>query len=134
MANKSFLLDTNVALWILTGDNRLSEQEFRKTFFSAKSSTLLFHQVSTWEIQIKHSLGKLPLPEQPQNFLLEAVRESGFSYETISDRAIFFLGKLPPLHRDPFDRLLIAHAILGGYTIITSDRTLAEYPVPVELV
>lgn len=134
MASKPFLLDTNVALWILSGDERLSEQSFRKRFFSKGTSTLLFHQVSTWEIQIKYSLGKLPLPEKPQNFLLEAVRQSGFSYEAISDRAIFFLGKLPPLHRDPFDRLLIAHAIIGGYTIVTSDRTLAEYPVEVELV
>jgi PIN domain nuclease of toxin-antitoxin system len=131
--SKTYLLDTQVALWLMLGHPALPEKNFRARFLT-EESPLLFHQVSTWEIQIKYGLKKLPLTKRPEHFLLQAVKESGFRYSPIDDQAIFFLERLPEIHRDPFDRLLISHAALAGWTIITSDKTFESYPVKTELV
>lgn len=129
---ESFLLDTQVALWLLIESSRLDEKEFRNRFLKNEDNILIFHQVSTWEIQIKYGLGKLPLPQRPAEFLLQAIKDSGFAYEKIDDSGIFMLDRLPPLHKDPFDRLLIAHAIVKGWTIISSDKIMLKYPVKFE--
>ena len=89
----------------------------------------IYHQVSTWEIQIKYDLGKLPLPRPPSEVLSEWIKTSGMRSKSIEDRAIFLLGNLPPIHRDPFDRLLIAHAVANGWTILTADEIVKRYPV-----
>jgi PIN domain nuclease of toxin-antitoxin system len=134
MAKDDYILDTQVALWLMTGDEKLNEEKFKKRFLEKSSSRIIFHQVSTWEIQIKYSLGKLNLPQPPERFLKDAVLSSGLHYENIQDEGIFFLNKLPPIHRDPFDRLLIAHAASSGRTIVTSDITFQDYPIHVELI
>jgi PIN domain nuclease of toxin-antitoxin system len=89
----------------------------------------IFHQVSVWEIQVKYDIGKLRLPKSPGALLPEAVNRAGFFPGVIEDEGVFLLGKLPPVHRDPFDRLLVAHAILHGWELATVDSTIAEYPV-----
>lgn len=88
-------------------------------------------QVSTWEIQIKWDLGKLPLPEPPESCLPRLIAESGLAYQPLQDAAIFMLGKLPPLHRDPFDRLLVATAIINGLCVCSSNPQVTRYPVRV---
>lgn len=125
---QQFLLDTQIALWIMTGSSRFNEQKFREITLN-QPSRVIFHQVSTWEIQIKYQLGKLPLPQRPEEIIPKAVTNSGFDYEKIDDRGIFLLDKLPNLHSDPFDRLLITHALLNGWTIITTDENIQKYPV-----
>jgi PIN domain nuclease of toxin-antitoxin system len=89
----------------------------------------VFHQVSLWEIQIKYDLGKLQLSRSPEELFPEAIIEAGFSRGAIEDGGIFLLGKLPPIHRDPFDRLLISHALLHGWEIATVDPLINKYPV-----
>jgi PIN domain nuclease of toxin-antitoxin system len=126
----TYLVDTQVALWILLKDRRLSEKVFFERF--SAEETFIFHQVSTLEIQIKYDLNKLRLPYRPETFLKKAVDATGFVYENIADDGIFFLSKLPQIHRDPFDRLLIAHAIAFGWTIITADEKFERYPVRIE--
>lgn len=128
----NYLVDTHVALWMFQGSRRLPEQAFFDRF--SPDETFIFHQTSTWEIQIKYDLRKLKLPRSPASFLKAAIDQTGFRYEPIADDGIFFLSKLPPIHRDPFDRLLIAHAAANGWTIITADETFERYPVRVELV
>lgn len=128
----AYLIDTHIALWILLGDPRLNEADFFRRF--SPNETFIFHQVSTWEVQIKYDLGKLQLPARPASFLRKAVADTGFIYEQVEDDGIFFLSKLPLIHRDPFDRLLIAHALSNGWTIITADQTFERYPVRVERV
>jgi PIN domain nuclease of toxin-antitoxin system len=125
---KHYLLDTQVALWLLLGSDKLPEKPFRERFLH-EPARLIFHQVSTWEIQIKYELGKLPLPRRPEEFLLDAIGSAGFIYEKIDDQGIFLLDRLPKLHRDPFDRLLISHALLNGWCLITSDQEIQKYPV-----
>jgi len=112
-------------MWFSPG--RLSADHKRLLKDSANERILL--QVSLWEIQIKHDLGKLPLPKKPAALLPHLIEVSGLKLLPIQDQAIFLLGNLPPIHRDPFDRLLVAHALTNGWTLMTADETLKHYPV-----
>jgi PIN domain nuclease of toxin-antitoxin system len=124
----TYLLDTQIALWIMLGVENTALKRI-KELCSISDTDFIFHQTSTWEIQIKYSLGKLLLPERPENFLIESVKDSGFKYNQIEDQAIFMLDKLPLAHSDPFDRLLISHAVCNNWTILTTDNKFGEYPV-----
>src|SRR5688572_25881805 len=106
---RTILLDTQIALWILTDSPRLPKHIRRAA--GQDDFCWIFHQTSLWEIQIKYSLGKLPLPGPPENYLPEAIWQAGFEQSSIENEGIYFLGKLPNHHNDPFDRLLIAHAV-----------------------
>lgn len=121
------LLDTQIALWAWAEPERIPPEV--KTAMTDEGNEVYFSQVATWEIQIKYALGKLPLPEKPEKFLPKAISRAGFQYLPIQDRAIFFLGQLPDFHRDPFDRLFIAHSITGNFTLATSDPSVMKYPV-----
>ena len=125
--SRKILLDTHIALWLLTDDPRISTKI--KSLTHDISICWIFHQVSLWEIQIKYSLGKLELPSRPQQCMPKFITESGFDYHTISDEGIFMLEKLPAIHRDPFDRMLLAHAVAFGWEFCTADKLLHEYPV-----
>ena len=83
------------------------------------------------EIQIKYDLGKLELPDPPQNFLSGLIQDSGLNFHPLENKAIYMLGKLPHLHRDPFDRLLIASALVKGWEIATVDPVFDQYPVQI---
>ena len=121
------LLDTQIALWLLLDSPRVPKNI--RNASSHEGFCWILHQVSIWEIQIKYLLGKLTLPERPERFLPEAIRDAGFQEARIETEGIYFLGKLPPHHRDPFDRLLIAHAMLSGWEVATVDRQWDKYPV-----
>ena len=120
------LLDTCVALWFWTADKRLPPNIVGA--IEDEANDVAFHQASSWEIQIKYQLGRLKLPDKPRSFLPEAVARSGFEYHRIEDEDIYLLEKLPPIHGDPFDRLLASHAIHHGLTIVSSDPDLLRYP------
>ncbi|PKA16641.1 type II toxin-antitoxin system VapC family toxin [Leptospira haakeii] len=124
---RTILLDTQIILWFLLEDPKLPTSI--KELCKEEDTRLLFHQVSLWEIQIKYDLGKLPLPEAPGNFLVAACIQSGLEKSNIQDEAIFFLSKLPNIHRDPFDRLLLSHAMINGWEFATEDDILKKYPV-----
>ena len=129
MSQSLILVDTQIALWILLDDSRLPITIKEKCLSS--DYTWIFHQISVWEIQIKFNLGKLELPDKPSILLPKFIEETGFHYAQIDDEGIFMLEKLPKIHRDPFDRLLIAHAISSGWTIATTDSKITEYPVKI---
>ncbi|TGL57586.1 type II toxin-antitoxin system VapC family toxin [Leptospira sarikeiensis] len=121
------LLDTQIILWFLLNDPKLPEKV--KEVSKEEDTRFLFHQVSIWEIQIKYDLGKLPLHDAPENFFVKACIQSGLDKADLQDEAIFFLSKLPNLHRDPFDRLLLSHAMVNGWEFATADEVLKKYPV-----
>jgi len=121
------LLDTQVALWAWAQPHRIPANLHAAITDSVNE--VAFSQVSTWEIQIKHGLGRLTLPERPEQFLPPAIERSGFDYLPIQDAAILFLDRLPGYHRDPFDRLLIAQALTGHYHLATADEQVLRYPV-----
>lgn len=124
---REILADTHLFLW--------SQFETRKippkylALFQSDEVRWHLSQVSILEIQIKHDLGKLKLPDFPERVLPGLIRDSGFHFEDLSNDAIYMLGKLPGIHRDPFDRLLIATALVTGWEIATEDPVFAQYPV-----
>ena len=120
------LLDTQIALWAWSQPDRIPKN--LRTAIIEPENEVHFSQVSTWEIQIKFGLGKLPLPERPEQFLPPAIHRSGFNYLPIHDAAIYLLDRLPLYHRDPFDRLLVAHSITGNYHLATVDQQILQYP------
>jgi PIN domain nuclease of toxin-antitoxin system len=85
--------------------------------------------VSVWEASIKYHLGKLPLPEPPETYLPEQRRLHLISSLLLEESDLKPLGSLPPLHRDPFDRVLICQAIANGLTLVTVDTAIQAYPV-----
>ncbi|MDA7915939.1 type II toxin-antitoxin system VapC family toxin [Verrucomicrobia bacterium] len=121
------LLDTQIALWAWFESERIP-REITAAIVDPDNE-VYFSQVSTWEIQIKYDLGKLKMEPAPAKFLPNAIERSGFRYQPIQDDAIFFLGRLPSIHRDPFDRLLIAQTMVGNFKMATVDSKVLEYPV-----
>jgi PIN domain nuclease of toxin-antitoxin system len=91
---------------------------------------LLVSVISAWEIAVKQSIGKLELPGPAEEWLPEMLERSGLQAMEPSLAAALRVRTLPWHHRDPFDRLLIAHAMEDGYTIVTSDRAFTAYDVP----
>lgn len=123
------LLDTCVFLWLADDPSRLSPAA--REVLEDASHVLRLHQVTTWEMQIKNSLGKLPMPHPPRLAIPEAIRRLQLDYRTLDDATIYTLEKVPHLHRDPFDRLLVAHAIYEGLPIVSPDPLIHPYPVRV---
>jgi PIN domain nuclease of toxin-antitoxin system len=121
------LLDTCVFLWMADDQKALSPAA--REVLEDPAVILRLHQVSPWEILIKHGLGKLPLPHPPRIAVPEAIRRLGLEYRTLDDGTLYTLEKVPPYHRDPFDRLLVAHAIHEGLPIVTPDPLIHPYPV-----
>lgn len=120
----SWLLDTHVVLWWLTDDASLTDEV--KEILDADTEVFL-STVSIWEIVIKQAIGKLDGPVD----LAERTRRCGFQdLEIRADHAIE-VAALPMLHRDPFDRMLIAQARREGLTIISRDGNIRRYPVRV---
>jgi PIN domain nuclease of toxin-antitoxin system len=125
------LLDTHIFLWLQTDPERLGED---LPLVEDARTELLFSAVSSWEIAIKYQLGKLPLPEAPERYVPDRMRAIGAQALAIEHPHALAVATLPSLHRDPFDRLLVAQATLLGLTIVTADPAVAQYPLPTMLV
>lgn len=91
---------------------------------------LLLSAASSWEIAVKHALGKLPLPEHPRDYVPSRMRSGAVTGLPVSHAHVLHVATLPPHHRDPFDRLLVAQAQLEGLTLVSADRALDRYDVP----
>lgn len=121
------LLDTQVLLWALAGHRRLSREA--RTFIDEHD--VFVSAASIWEVAIKASLGKLDADPDEVHSALEP---SGFDELAITGPHAARVALLPPHHRDPFDRLLVAQSQLEGLVLLTSDRQLAPYGASVRLV
>lgn len=117
------LLDTHIVLWWLDDEPRLSAAARRA--ISDPSNQVLLSAVVVWEIRIKEAIGKLALPE---NFT-SALEEEDFLHLPITTKHAHALAKLPMLHRDPFDRMLICQAQEEGASLITADSAMGRYDV-----
>ncbi len=122
-----FLLDTCAFLWIITGDEELSEQA--RGFFTDPGNEVYLSAVSVWEMSVKFSLGRLPLPDAPERFIPSQRERHSVAPLPLDERAALHLHKLPRHHRDPFDRMLICQAIQHGLTILTPDSLITQYAV-----
>lgn len=123
------LLDTHSALWMFAGSPEISPA--LQHDLTDPANELYFSDASAFEIVIKHTLGKLSLPSPPEVFLPAMVSQHGIARLAISSEAIFEWGKLPMIHRDPFDRLLIAQSIREGCALVSCDPEIRKYPVSV---
>ncbi len=123
------LLDTHCALWMFAGSPEISPE--LEQDLTDPGNEVFFSEVSALEIVIKHALGKLPLPDRPDIFVPAMVSQHELTRQPITFEAILQWGKLPLLHRDPFDRLLIAQSIQHGFHLVTLDREIQKYPVPI---
>ena len=120
------LLDTCTFLWIVGGSSELSSRA-RAAFADPANDTFL-SAASAWEIAVKHRLGRLPLPAAPDEFVPFQRAAHGIEPLPVDEEAALHVAKLPDLHRDPFDRLLVAQAIVGGLLVLTPDDEIRKYP------
>ena len=121
------LLDTVTFLWLVGEPDALSIRA-REAIVDPGNEVLL-SAVSTWEIGIKHALGRLPLPEPVDRFVPTERERHGVDSLPLDEESTLQLTKLPALHRDPFDRMLICQAIARGLVIVTPDRDVRRYPL-----
>lgn len=123
------LLDTQAWLWMLMDPERFSHRSLR--IVEKTANELVFSAASAWEIGIKHELGRLELPGAPESVIPDLMLRSGVEALSISHAHALRASTLPPHHRDPFDRLLIAQAQIENLPILTSDSQMALYDVEV---
>ncbi|MGH7614262.1 MAG: type II toxin-antitoxin system VapC family toxin [Gemmatimonadales bacterium] len=121
------LLDTQVWLWMLAAPERLPEPS--RALVVATDNELLLSAASAWEITIKYGLGKLRLPEALGDLIPRLMTRTGITPLPVHHRHALHVATLPPRHRDPFDRLLVAQAQLEGLPILTADRSFELYDV-----
>jgi len=121
------LLDTHIFLWFISGDAQLSA-DIRDAIRDPGNEVYL-SAVSVWEAIVKYQLGKLPLPEPPETYLPKQRDRHQIVSLALDENSVAQLGKLPPLHRDPFDRMLICQALQNGLTIATVDTAIRAYSV-----
>ncbi len=124
------LIDTNVFLWGYGGLGKLSN-DVRKFLEDTFTNEFYLSHVSAWEISIKYGIGKLELSDVPERFVAERVKRAGFMHLPIGLEHVTEVHSLPPLHKDPFDRLLVSQARVEGMTILTGDPHFAEYKINV---
>ena len=118
------LLDTHVLLWALAEPTRLDAQT--RAAIEAGDNEVLFSAASIWEISIKAGLGRLDFAFEAAD-IARAALDTGFTELAVRANAAALVGRLPSLHRDPFDRLLVAQAIVEPATLYTADPQLVPY-------
>lgn len=122
------LLDTHLLVWAMGEPERLDPALVR--LLEDPMNTPVFSVVSLWELVIKRGLDRPDFQLEP-SLLRQALSEAGWRELPVEAHHVLAVGQLPPLHRDPFDRLLLAQAQADGLLLITVDQQLAQYPGPV---
>ncbi len=125
------LLDTHLLLWAAFQPNKLSKTA--SSLIEDINNELLFSAASIWEIVIKHGLGRDDFRVEP-SVLRRGLLDNGYGELAISSQHAVTVEMLPPIHKDPFDRIIVAQAIAEGITLLTSDPVVAKYPAPVRKV
>jgi PIN domain nuclease of toxin-antitoxin system len=125
------LLDTHLLLWAAEGKRNLSK--VARTLIADPENELLFSAASLWEIAIKHGLGRADF-QVSTRLLRRGLLDNGYTELPIAGEHTVAVEDLPPIHKDPFDRLLVAQATVEGITLLTVDRLVAQYPGPVRKV
>jgi PIN domain nuclease of toxin-antitoxin system len=123
------LLDTQCLLWWFTEPERLNSVATEQIV--AEDNQLFFSVASTWEIAIKVGIGKLPLPEPVDVYVASRMRRLGAKSLDIVFSHVCQVATLPLLHRDPFDRILLAQAQIENMTLVTADEILNQYRIDI---
>jgi PIN domain nuclease of toxin-antitoxin system len=126
-----YLLDTHLLLWVGEYPEKLSSTAL--ALLQDPGNQLLFSTVSVWEVAIKFSQGRPEFQLPPAAFRQDLFDADYLEIPILSEHAIQ-VANLPLIHKDPFDRILIAQATVEGITLLTSDAMVARYPGPIQLV
>jgi PIN domain nuclease of toxin-antitoxin system len=124
----NILLDTHAALWFLDGDPRISPRA-KEAILSVKNRKFI-SMASVWEVAIKISIGKLGFDDGAKGFI-ELLAENGFELLPIAAEHVLRVETLAFLHRDPFDRLIIATCIEEGMSLVSGDENIWRYPIQI---
>ncbi len=122
------LLDTHIFLWLISGDARLPKRMIAP--LQDPMNRVFLSVVSVWEAMVKNGLGKLPLPQAPEMFLPAERERHGIISLQLGEKDLLHLPSLPPLHRDPFDRMLLCQAKQHNCLIATLDVMMLSYSLP----
>ena len=114
-------------MWIAAEPERLSDGA--REAYQDPGNDVYLSSVSAWEIALKNALGKLPLPHPPDVYIPDIRRRHAIEPLLLDEDASLHLAKLPDLHKDPFDRMLVCQAMVEGMTILTPDLDIRRYPV-----
>lgn len=125
------LLDTHLLLWVAGFPKRLSKEAC--TILEDPLNELLFSAASLWEIAIKQGLERSDF-QVDARVLRRGLLDNGYLELTINSAHAVSIASLPPLHKDPFDRIIIAQATVEGITLLTTDAMVAQYPGPIRQV
>ena len=125
------LLDTHLLLWAAGTPNRLSRDALN--LINDPANELVFSAASLWEVAIKRGLGRSDF-QADSRLLRRGLLDNGYSELPILSNHVVAIDALPPIHKDPFDRLLVAQATVEGITLLTSDSVVAQYPGPLRIV
>ena len=123
------LLDTQAFLWSISAPELLGARARRA--IQAGRNEVFVSAVSAWEIAIKSALGRLTLAEDPQRFIPDQMTQNAFEPLPVQIRHALKVADLPDIHRDPFDRLLVAQALTEELVLVSADAQLGRYPVRV---
>ena len=127
----NLLLDTQLLLWAAATPERLSKEA--SDLIRNRENRLYFSAVSIWEIAIKRGLGQADFRVDPA-LLRRGLVENGYDELPMTSTHAIEIGHLPAIHRDPFDRMLVAQAGSEGLLLLTSDAVVARYPGPIQLI
>jgi PIN domain nuclease of toxin-antitoxin system len=125
------LLDTHLLLWTAGEPGKLSKAA--EALIDHPNNELMFSAASIWEITIKSTLGRPDFEVNPRVFR-RGLLDNGYAELRIASEHAVAIDLLPPIHKDPFDRLLVAQATTEGITLVTTDLLVAQYPGPIQLV
>ena len=125
------LLDTHIAMWTFFQQRRLSVKA--RSLIEDRQNSLIFSTASLWEIAIKRALGKREFQFDPR-VLRRAMLDDGYEELPVLGQHAVEVDSLPPIHKDPFDRILIGQAMVEGITLLTPDPVIAKYPGPIRKV
>lgn len=126
-----FLLDTHVLLWAAGEPRRLTPQT--RDLLRDPATELTFSTASIWEVVVKSALSRSDFRVDPE-LLRDGLLRNGYRELAIESEHALAVSHLPPIHNDPFDRILVAQAQVEGVTLMTADKKLAGYPVPIRAI
>lgn len=121
------LLDTATFLWAANDAPEFSAKA--REIFADPENEIYLSSVSAWEIAVKYALGKLSLPEPPGRFVPRQRKQHGVDTLRLDKESALHLSRLPLLHKDPFDRMLVCQAVVHHLVILTPDELIQQYPV-----
>lgn len=121
------LLDTHSFLWFISGDDRLPATT--RDLIRAPEQDVWLSVASIWEIVVKQQIGRLPLPADAWSYVTAQRERHGIDALPLDEAALAHLAKLPAVHRDPFDRILICQAIEHDLLLVTDDELMRKYPM-----